>query len=94
MGLPPVREDAPQHPAGSQDIDDGNSSESESAGADAPPEPRMSGVSSSRAGTGRTEDDDEFELGDSGEGASVVALGKRKAADPPRQQSKCPKGPP
>ena len=49
-------------------------------------EPRASCVSSSRAGAGRTEDEDEFELGDSGEGAYIVALGKR--------QSKRPKGPP
>ena len=47
-------------------------------------------VASRRADAGRTEDDDEFELGDSGEGASVAAVGKRKAADPPRQQSKRP----
>ena len=93
MRLPPVREDAPQHPAGSQDIDDDDSSESEFAAADAPPEPRVSFVSSCRASAGRAEDDDEFGLIDSGEGASVGALGKRKAADPPRQQPKRPKGP-
>lgn len=93
VGLPPVREDARQHPAGSQDIDDGDSSESESAVADTPPEPRVSGISLSRAGAGREEDDDEFELVDSGEGASAAALGKRKAAVPPRQQPKHPKGP-
>ena len=54
---------------------------------------RLARVASRRVGAGRTEDDDELELDDSGEGASVAALGKRKAADPPRQQSKRPKGP-
>ena len=28
LGLPPIQEDAPQHPAGSQDVDDGDLSES------------------------------------------------------------------
>ena len=90
-GMPPIQEDAPQNPAESQDVDDGDWSKSESTRMDVPTRPNVAGGPSNEAGARQAEDYDEFEPDDSEE--RLAASVKRKATDPVRPPKRA-KNPP